>query len=204
MILFCSYNLQKWWQRQDVAHISNVENRSAWKEDFVAYLMQKYDVCVYIPMTRPCLDALVFMTVSQFINVTEVHKQVYFSRGGSLRARDAGMSAPLVRSVAGWALLALARLAPGIACDLERSFPSRSASGPAMLRGLPLGPDENHSPDLVRISCCFLHRLHTHITCRETWSRWRWRHRDIYLQGIQVTKGLFGWLLFYLDVTLLS
>ncbi len=90
----------------------------------------------------------------------------YLSRGGSLREREAGIvSAPLVGSPA---LGGRVSLATG-ACDLERNFlsfsNSRTLRGAPTLRGLPPGPDENHSPDLVRISCCFLHRLHTHITC---------------------------------------
>lgn len=92
----------------------------------------------------------------------------YLSRGGSLRERKVGIiSAPLVgspRPMLGGRVL----LVPG-AWDLERNFLSFSNSellgGAPTLRGLAPGPDENHSPDLVRISCCFLHRLHTHITC---------------------------------------
>lgn len=63
----------------------------------------------------------------------------------------------------------------GGAWDLERSsFLSRWASPPVarLFKEVPrlpgLTPDpENHSPDLVRISCCLRHRLHTHITYRE-------------------------------------
>ena len=62
----------------------------------------------------------------------------------------------------------------GGAWDLERSsFLSRWASPPVAgsLKEVPRlpgrAPDpENHSPDLVRISCCLRHRLHTHITWR--------------------------------------
>lgn len=61
----------------------------------------------------------------------------------------------------------------GGAWDLERSsFLSRWASPPVarLFKELPRLPSrspdpENHSPDLVRISCCLRHRLHTHITC---------------------------------------
>lgn len=68
-------------------------------------------------------------------------------------------------------------LLEGEAWDLERrSFLSRWTS-PALaglFRELPrlpgLTPDpENHSPDLVRISCCLRHRLQTHIT----WKGWK-------------------------------
>lgn len=63
----------------------------------------------------------------------------------------------------------------GGAWDLERSsFLSRWAS-PPVARSFKEAPrlpgrtpdPENHSPDLVRISCCLRHRLHTHITCKE-------------------------------------
>lgn len=61
----------------------------------------------------------------------------------------------------------------GGAWDLERSsFLSRWASPPVarLFKELARLPDrppdpENHSPDLVRISCCLRHRLQTHITC---------------------------------------
>lgn len=42
----------------------------------------------------------------------------------------------------------------------------------AVLRLTGRTPDpENHSPDLVRISCCLRHRLHTHIT----WRGWKYK-----------------------------
>ena len=67
-------------------------------------------------------------------------------------------------------------LAVGGAWDLERSiFLSRCTSPPVarLFKELPRFPGrapdpENHSPDLVRISCCLRHRLQTHITCRES------------------------------------
>ena len=62
----------------------------------------------------------------------------------------------------------------GCATDRERSiFLSRAPSAPTLVRSFRLalvgrtpGP-ENHSPDLVRISCCLRQRLHTHMTCRD-------------------------------------
>ena len=103
----------------------------------------------------------------------------YLSRGGSLREREAGMiSAPLaaVTPAGGWVPSGgpvLAFALEGGAWDLERrSLLSRGASPPPVgsfkaaprLAGRTPCP-ENHSPDLVRISCCLRHRLHTHITC---------------------------------------
>lgn len=104
----------------------------------------------------------------------------YFSLGGSLWEREPSMvSAPLAAVTpaggcvpsGGPALV----LVLGGAWDLERSsFLSRWASPPVarLFKEVPrlpgLTPDpENHSPDLVRISCCLRHRLHTHITYRE-------------------------------------
>lgn len=67
----------------------------------------------------------------------------------------------------------LALVLDGGAWDLERSsFLSRWASPPVagLFKEVPRLPGrtpdpENHSPDLVRISCCLRHWLHTHITC---------------------------------------
>lgn len=89
------------------------------------------------------------------------------------------VSAPLAAGTPGGGCVpsggpALELVMEGGAWDLERSsFLSRWASPPmaGMSKELPRLPGctpdpENHSPDLVRISCCLRHRLHTHITYR--------------------------------------
>lgn len=102
----------------------------------------------------------------------------YFSLGGSLWERDPGMvSAPLAAVTPAGGCVpsgapALVLVLEGGAWDLERSsFLSRWASPPVpgLFKEVPRLPGrtpdpENHSPDLVRISCCLRHRLHTHIT----------------------------------------
>lgn len=104
----------------------------------------------------------------------------HFSLGGSLWERDPGMvSAPLAAvTLAGGCVPScaptLVLVLEGGAWDLERSsFLSRWASPPVpgLFKEVPRLPGrtpdpENHSPDLVRISCCLRHRLHTHITYR--------------------------------------
>lgn len=117
------------------------------------------------------------MRVKQVI-LGEEGLRPYFSRGGSLCEREPSMvSAPLAAvTAAGGCVLSggpALVLVLGGAWDLERSsFLSRWASPPVarLFKELPRlpgrSPDpENHSPDLVRISCCLRHRLHTHITC---------------------------------------
>lgn len=103
----------------------------------------------------------------------------YFSLGGSLWERELIMvSAPLAAVTPADGCVpsgspALALVLVG-AWDLERSsFLSRWTSPPVarsfkeVARFPGRTPDpENHSPDLVRISCCLRHRLQTHITCR--------------------------------------
>lgn len=99
----------------------------------------------------------------------------YFSLGGSLWEREPGIvSAPLagVIPAGGCVPFGPALVLEGGAWDLERrSFLSRWASPPVAgsFKEVPRLPGripdpENHSPDLVRISCCLRHRLHTHIT----------------------------------------
>lgn len=115
----------------------------------------------------------------------------YFSLGGSLWEREPGMvSAPLAAVTPAGGCVpygsAVLLLVPeGGAWDLERSsFLSRWASPPVaglfmeVPRLASRTPDpENHSPDLVRISCCLRHRLHTHITCRGVKDKSALQHR---------------------------
>lgn len=89
------------------------------------------------------------------------------------------VSAPLAAVTPGGGCVPSGRpvleLVEGGAWDLERSsFLSRWASPPVAgsVKEVPRLPGrtpdpENHSPDLVRISCCLRHRLHTHITCKD-------------------------------------
>lgn len=100
----------------------------------------------------------------------------YFSLGGSLWEREPDMVSPLLITVTleGGCVPSPGPVLEDGAWDLERSsFLSRLASPPVVgsfeeVSRLPdRAPDpENHPPDLVRISCCLRHRLHTHITCR--------------------------------------
>lgn len=92
----------------------------------------------------------------------------YVSRGGSLRDRA---SVPAVvpgalDRLGSWIVV----IEPGGAWERDRSFLSPGVwhiDGSLMAdprpEGFPGGP-VNHSPGLVRISCCFLQLLHTQIT----------------------------------------
>lgn len=95
----------------------------------------------------------------------------------------------------------LALVLDGGAWDLERSsFLSRWASPPVagLFKEVPRLPGrtpdpENHSPDLVRISCCLRHWLHTHITWKGRKGRRFWQtHFKSPLNIHQVTSNTSG------------
>ncbi len=117
----------------------------------------------------------------------EREAEVYLSCGGSLRERDDGVSAgpvegPFLGSVGacGWVTWTEEMEDSRGFWDIERAFFSPTGS-PHMAGSLTADPSSpalgpwlgNHSPDLVSISCCLRHLLHTHIT---------WGKRNIIFQ----------------------
>ena len=99
----------------------------------------------------PTIVCLLLIIVLRFV-------AAYVSRGGSLRDRGSNpgvVPGPLSRpgSSGGWA-------EPGGAWERERSFLSAGSEQSSV----PSGP-ANHSPGLVRSSCCLRQLLHTQMTC---------------------------------------
>lgn len=95
----------------------------------------------------------------------------YVSRGGSLRDRASvpGVVPGAPGRFGSW----IAVMEPGGAWERDRSFLSPgvwhtdgSLTAEPRPAGFPAGP-VNHSPGLVRISCCFRQLLHTQITWDE-------------------------------------